>query len=134
MIPRLFRIALLFLWTPAVFADITAPVNSPSLIYATYMGTGKNSAVYGLAVDASGYAYLAGSGPGANSSPCGYLTKLNQAGTNAVWSVCLPVVRAGAVVIDGAGYIDVAGGFKESQSQRAYNEIPACFDSLSPLP
>ena len=109
VVQQLFRMALFALSAPAAFANAGVPVNSPSLVYATYIGTGKNSVLYGLAVDTTGYAYLAGSGPGIGSSQCGFLTKLNQAATVAIWSVCLPVVKAGAVAIDTAGYIYVAG-------------------------
>jgi uncharacterized protein (TIGR03437 family) len=90
-----------------LFAAVTVlaqSANPPSLSYATYVGTAPVSAVSGLAVDRSGYSYVSGLDSG-----CGFLTKLNQAGSAIVWSVCLPMAQVNAVKLDAAGYIYVAG-------------------------
>src|ERR1700694_5440617 len=86
----------------AAVASVSA-ASLPRLSYATYVGSASGSAVYGLAVDTGGYAYLSG------TFPCGFLTKLNQTGTAAIWSVCLPMTEVHAVALDTAGYIYVAG-------------------------
>ena len=63
------------------------PSGVPQLTYATYVGTGGGSSLSGLTIDSSGFAYIAGSGPtGALGKSCGFLTKLNQNGTAAIWS------------------------------------------------
>src|SRR5438132_1026425 len=96
--------------TVSVIADTSMPVSSPKLVYATYVGTGRNSVFHSLAVDSAGYPYIGGSGPGANDTTCGFLTKLNQTGTAAVWTVCLPVAEVDGVALDTAGYLYVVGG------------------------
>jgi len=59
------------------------PANPPSLVYATYAASSAGgSGVSGLAVDSEGYAYLGGG----YYPNCAFLTKLNQAGTAAIWS------------------------------------------------
>ena len=90
------------------WADNAVPVSSPRLVYATYADA-SGSVVRGFAVDPSGYAYLAGSRPGSGSSSCAFLTKLNQAGTAAVWSVCVPVGEVEDIAVDASGYIYVVG-------------------------
>ena len=99
----MFRRISLVLVAAAVSA---APANLPRLSYATYVGTARGLVVYGLAVDAAGYSYVSGGYyPG-----CGaFLTKLNQAGTAMIWSVCLPMTEVHSVTLDTAGYIYVAG-------------------------
>src|SRR5947209_3711033 len=86
------------------WAHRAVPVSSPRLVYATYADA-SGSVVRGFAVDSSGYAYLAGSRPGSGGPSCAFLTKLNQAGTAAVWSVCLPLAEVDAIALDAAGYI-----------------------------
>jgi hypothetical protein len=83
----------------------------PRLSYATYVGAPGGSVVSGFAVDSAGYAYPLGT-----SSGCEFLTKLNQAGTAAVWSVCLPMYQVDAVALNAAGYIYVVGGSQPSPS------------------
>ncbi len=87
---------------PALMALAVAapPVSSPKLVYQTALGAGALS----LAVDSQGYAYVGGSRTG-----CAFLTKINQAGTAVVWSVCLPLSQASAVALDAAGYVYVTG-------------------------
>ena len=88
---------------------LAQPVSSPRLVYATYVGTGPSSGVNGFALDSAGYAYLAGTGPGTGNSTCQFITKLNQTGSAAVWSVCLPLSEVDAVAVDASGYIYVVG-------------------------
>src|SRR5438067_693910 len=102
-------LGLLLIAAALISANAAQPVSSPRLIYATYFGTGPNSIFYSLAVDSAGYAYVAGSGPGAGNLDCGFLTKLNQTGTTAVWSICLPVTQIDGVAVDAAGYIYAVG-------------------------
>ena len=87
----------------------TVPVSSPRLMYATYVGTGRNSVLRGLAADFEGYSYVAATGPAVDGKGCGYLSKLNQTGTAAVWSTCLSVTEVDGLVLDSAGFIYVIG-------------------------
>jgi hypothetical protein len=109
MFQRLAR-ALLILTAAPTFAQTTVPVSSPKLVYTTYAGTGPNSVLYAFAVDSAGYSYIGGSGPGSGSSGCAYLTKLNQTGTAAVWSICLEVLEVDGAAVDASGYIYVVAG------------------------
>src|SRR5690349_14081607 len=86
------------------------PANPPRLSYSTYASP-QIGTVTDLAVDSTGYAYVAGVYSG-----CAFLTKLNQSGSAAVWSVCLPVGQINAVALDGQGYIYAAGSTRDQQS------------------
>jgi uncharacterized protein (TIGR03437 family) len=108
----------------AAAAASAISVNSPRLTYATYLGPESGSVLYGLAVDASGYAYASGTYGG-----CGFLTKLNQTGTALIWSVCLPMNEIHAVALDAAGYIYVAGN---SQNQQSSDRSTSMILKLSP--
>ena len=86
------------------------PVKSPKLTYATYVGTGRNSVFRGLAVDQDAKLYVAGSGPGSfDNRSCGFLTKLNQTGTAALWTLCLPVTEIDDIALDASGAIYAIG-------------------------
>ena len=105
----------LLLTTAAVVAS-AQPVNPPQLVYATYAASPPGSVLNGFAVDSTGNAYLGGV-----YSSCSFLTKLNQTGTAAVWSVCLPLSQINAVAVDTQGYIYVAG---KGQSQPPSSGVP----------
>jgi alpha-tubulin suppressor-like RCC1 family protein len=113
------------IWLATLVAAVAsaAPANPPRLSYATYVGAPSGSVVYGLAVDSAGNAYVSG------MFPCGFLTKLNQTGTAAIWSVCLPMTEIHAVAVDAAGYIYVAGN---NQTQQYASLSTSTIMKLSP--
>ena len=101
-----------------------------ALVYATYLGGSRNDIARGLAVDAQGEAYIAGttnSGdfpttPGAFQTSCPscgisgpsvFVTKLNPTGSSLVYSTYLGgtngLGEGRNVVIDGSGHAFVAG-------------------------
>ena len=95
----------------------TAP--PPKLVYATYVGTGRNSVFQALAVDSAGFMYIAGTGPGdAGPSSCAFLTKLNQSGSAAVWTVCLPFAQIDGLALDTATNVYVVGLNPPSKASR----------------
>ncbi len=94
----------LFLLLTALTAA-AQPANPPRLSYATYVGEGPSSAVYGFAVDSVGYVYVSGR----NSDGCAFLTKVNQTGTAAIWSICLPMYQANSIALDASGHVYIAG-------------------------
>ena len=98
------------LWLTGSIAS-AQPANPPRLSYATYAAPVREPVLYGLATDSAGSAYVAGVylGNAGAGSACAFLTKLNQTGTAAVWSVCLPVAEVNSVALDSAGYIYAAG-------------------------
>jgi uncharacterized protein (TIGR03437 family) len=92
--------------------------NSPQLSYATYIGWPAISVpqkqggttMGGMATDASGFVYVTGRGSDGTTG-CNFVTKVNQAGNSAVWSVCLGtdvLMTPKTVAIDPAGRIYVA--------------------------
>ena len=104
------RLAILLIGVIASgFGTVGAPAASPQLVYSTYVGTGGGSALHGLAVDSDGSVYVAGSGPSAYGTSCGFLTKLDPTGKSAVWSICLPLTELDGVALDGSGAIYVVG-------------------------
>jgi len=109
MVHRIVRALILVVVPATALADATVPVSSPRLVYTTYAGTGPNSVLRGLGVDAQGYSYLVGSGPGAGDTSCGFVTKLSQTASATVWSVCLPLSEVEGVALDASGYIYVVG-------------------------
>jgi uncharacterized protein (TIGR03437 family) len=98
-----------FLVAALAWADAAAPIDSPRVVYATYVHNGPGSVVNGIAVDRQGYAYVGGGGPAQGGPRCAFLKKLNQTGTGEVWSVCLPMYQVNALALDAAGYIYVSG-------------------------
>lgn len=105
------RMALaLSLFTSAGHADPATPVSSPRLVYATYVGSGRNAVVHGLAVDSAGYVYVGGSVEKQDGSSCGLLTKFDRNASSTVWSICLPVGEVDGVAVDSAGSVYAAGG------------------------
>ena len=112
-----FRNVWVFLFVEATATMLLAqPANPPRLTYATYTASQPGgSALYAFAVDPDGYAYLGG-GPYSGSG-CAFLTRLNQTGSAAVWSVCLPVPQVNALALDGKGYIYIAGGNRWNETR-----------------
>ena len=112
-----------------------------SLVYATYLGGSVDDEGYGIAVDASGAAYVTGSSdspdfpttPGAfDPSPNGledaFLTKLSPDGSRIVYSTLLGTDNRDyghAVAVDGTGAAVVFG---ETQG-RDFPTTPGAFDS-----
>src|SRR5437016_11823705 len=99
----------LFSIAAIIFAQAPGTPVSPRVAYATYVEKGAGSVSFSLAVDSAGYAYVAGGGPLTGGPRCAFLTKLNQNGTAAVWSVCLPMYQVNAIALDATGNIVVAG-------------------------
>ena len=89
--------------------DAVAPMNNPRLVYSTYVGSGGNGSLGALAVDADGFAYVGGVAPGPEGSVCAFLTKLNQTGTGAIWTTCLPVDEVDSVTVDPEGFLYISG-------------------------
>lgn len=119
------RLATLLILTPLVCVraggDVALPGDSPRLVYSTYVGTGGGSTLNGLAVDSTGAAYAAGSGPGTTYLPnCGYLTKLNPSGQSADWSICLGPTRLDGVAVDPSGAVYVIGTSPDTSSAEPY--------------
>lgn len=101
------------LTSPLVFISLlfsahASPVPNPRLSYATYLSTGPNSLLRGLAVDASGNAYVAGVGPGVKGD-CVFLSKLGPSGKDLAWLTCLSLSEIGAAAIDSSGFLVVIG-------------------------
>ncbi|HYY98044.1 MAG TPA: SBBP repeat-containing protein, partial [Pyrinomonadaceae bacterium] len=101
-----------------------------ALVYSTFLGGSDNSDVaFSVAVDADGFAYVAGDNrsnvgfpttPGAyQTSPAGngFVTKLNQTGTGLIYSTFIGVgsvaAAAHGIAIDAAGNAYVTGGGSE---------------------
>jgi hypothetical protein len=83
-----------------------------ALVYSTFLGGSGFDSADGLAIDATGNAYLAGAGgtdfpttPGAfdTTSGGGYVAKLNPAGSALVYSTFVRGAFTTAVVVDGTG-------------------------------
>lgn len=100
-------------------------VSGSSLVYSTYLGGNSGETATDIAVDASGYAYVAWSGfssdfpttPGAFDTSCGPsgVAKLNPTGTGLIWSTCLSTIAGGnfheprAIAVDSNGNVILAG-------------------------
>ncbi|WP_420265436.1 SBBP repeat-containing protein [Candidatus Magnetominusculus dajiuhuensis] len=98
-----------------------------ALVYSTYLGGSRGDYVYSIAVDSSGYAYVAGytyssnfpttTGAYQTTYAGGYyddafVTKLNQSGTALVYSTYLGGSGGGfahSIAVDSSGYAYVAG-------------------------
>ncbi|HET8760889.1 MAG TPA: SBBP repeat-containing protein, partial [Nitrospiria bacterium] len=105
--------------------DATQPlVIDPTLVYSTYLGGGDSDIGNSVAVDAAGNAYVAGktqsvnfptSGPlqaGLNGGSDVFVTKLNPAGTAAVYATYLGgsgADEAAGIAVDAAGNAYVTG-------------------------
>jgi hypothetical protein len=96
----------------------------PTLAYSTYLGGGSNDFGYGIAVDSSGAAYIAGETASLNfptASPLqgtkaggidAFVAKLNAAGTALVYSTYLggsATDRAYGIAVDSAGGVVIVG-------------------------
>ena len=87
-----------------LLADTTITIGDrPKLIYATYLNQEN-----GLAVDKEGFVYVGGKQMRFDGTYCASLTKLNQDGTNTVWSTCLPGTEVVDLAIDPQGFLYVA--------------------------
>ena len=102
-------LCVLRVWIALLFVvDINSLMQAaaPKEVYATYVGPSARSYLNSLAVDAAGFAYIAGTD---SASHCGLLTKISQRGDSPVWTKCLPTEEIDAVVLDSAGFIYVTG-------------------------
>lgn len=99
-----------------------ALVIDPTLLYSTYLGGSNVDAAQGIAVDASGNAYVTGytasadfpTTPGAYQSSTGrsqstFITKLNATGSALVYSTYLNASYGSAIAVDSSGSAYVAG-------------------------
>jgi hypothetical protein len=99
-------------------------VIDPFLVYSTYLGGNQGDIGFGIAVDASGDAYIAGATGSTNFPTAGpaqttkrgttnaFVTKLNPAGTALVYSTYLggsTTDRATGIAVDGNGNAYVVG-------------------------
>jgi hypothetical protein len=97
---------------------------SASLVYSTYMGTGRG---YGIAVDGSGNAYVSGY----NTSRSVIVTELNAAGSALVYSTSLGGSwgqAATAIALDAAGDAYVTGWTYSSD----FPTTPGAFETVYP--
>ncbi len=113
-----------------VFVTELNPAGS-ALVYATYVGENNNDAAYGIALDATGDAYVIGSTGGNFPTTAGsletaypgdigdaFVTKLNPTGTALIYSTYLGGIgntHGGGIAVDGSGNAyatgDTAGAF-----------------------
>ncbi|MDR3701346.1 MAG: SBBP repeat-containing protein [Candidatus Sulfopaludibacter sp.] len=88
--------------------------------YATFLGGSVDEQPAGIAVDSAGNAYLVGTttspdfpltstafGSAASGQSCAFVSKINPAGSGAVWSVCLGNSKGNAVALDANGNVYV---------------------------
>lgn len=114
--------------------DKTRPlVIDPTLAYSTYLGGGGDDEALGIAVDASGNAYVAGvtdstnfpTTPGALQPACdkcsstsdAFVTKLNQDGSALIYSTFLGgtnTTGSGSIAVDAAGNAYITGATQSS--------------------
>jgi Beta-propeller repeat len=102
-------------------------VVDPVLVYSTYFGSGQNVTISGLAVDASGNAFITGSlllssfvptknpyqSASKGGSYEGFAAKINPAGTDLIYSTYFggkDIDYGNAIAIDAVGNAYVAGG------------------------
>lgn len=91
-----------------VFSEDIPPLESPKLVYATYAAQGRGSGLGAVAVDSDGFLYTGGSGLGPGGASCAFLSKLNQQGTGAIWTICLPGTEVDGLAVDSQGFLYVA--------------------------
>jgi hypothetical protein len=122
-------------FTVASYNRDKALVIDPTLVYSTYLGgtgvaqgsTVGGDSVAGIAVDASGNAYITGSTNSPDfpitsgalqttypGSYCGYVTKLNPSGTALVYSTYLAGGEAFSIAVDASGNAYLTGGANDA--------------------
>ncbi|MGB7923740.1 MAG: SBBP repeat-containing protein, partial [Pyrinomonadaceae bacterium] len=102
--------------------DRTRPlVIDPVLVYSTYLGGNSFDQAYGIAVDSSGNAYVAGSTTSSNFPTTagayqttfnegeGFITKINAAGDGLVYSTFLGGAGCNGIAVDASGNAYVTG-------------------------
>jgi hypothetical protein len=105
----------LFLLFFGFVACAIALTNPPRTDYITYLGGSNIESVAGIAVDASGSEYVAGTtsspdfpltstalGTPSATTGCSFITKFNPAGTGILLSVCVANAQAHAFGVDAA--------------------------------
>jgi hypothetical protein len=107
-----------------------------TLVYSTFLGTTDSTQAFGLAVDGSGSAYVAGTTgvnypttPGAfdrTSGQC-FVTKLSADGSSLVYSTFLNAIWIRAIAVDAAGSAYVTG----SAPPTGFPTTPGAFDTTS---
>ena len=105
--------------------DTSAVQGEDPLVYSTYLGGSSLDEATGVALDASGNAYIAGSGaefPLVRALPgheaVGFLAKVSTSGTSLVYSTKVgnggaPLTRLFSVAVDGAGSAHVTGSTED---------------------
>ena len=147
---------------PSAFVTKFSPDGS-SLVYSTYLGGNGYDYIYAIAVDSGGNAYVTGqtdspdfpttngayqrvcdpapnnTGPSAGAASCNsanvsaFVTKLNPAGTDIVYSTFLggyAYAYATAIAVDSAGRAYIAGNEEEYCSTQ-YTTYQGCFPTTS---
>jgi len=98
--------------------DVRRPlVIDPVLAYSTFLGGNGNDAVNGIALDASGNAYVTGTTDssnfpgttGGNHNAAGFVAKLDPSGTRLLYSTYIGAAFGQAVTVDSAGNAYVVG-------------------------
>jgi uncharacterized protein (TIGR03437 family) len=147
---------------PSAFVTKFSP-DGRSLVYSTYLGGNGYDYIFAIAVDSSGNAYVTGqtnspdfpttngayqrvcdpapnnTGPSAGAASCNsanvsaFVTKLNPAGTDIVYSTFLggyAYAYATAIAVDSAGRTYIAGNEQEYCSTQ-YTTYQGCFPTTS---
>ena len=147
---------------PSAFVTKFSPDGS-SLVYSTYLGGNGYDYIFAIAVDSGGNAYVTGqtnspdfpvtngayqticdpapnnTGPSAGAASCNsanvsaFVTKLNPAGTDIVYSTFLggyAYAYATAIAVDSAGRAYIAGNEEEYCSTQ-YTTYQGCFPTTS---
>ncbi len=99
---------------------------STSLVYSTYLGSGGDDEAFGIAVDSSGNAYVAGfanllfpTWPVVGGCLAGgaFVAKLNATGNDLLYSDCLGETEAFAIAVDSSGNAYVTGATLVSRTR-----------------
>ena len=97
------------LYVTSAFVTKLNPAGT-ALVYSTYLGGSSATRGNGIAVDASGNAYVAGgTAYGTQTAQTAFVTKLNSTGTELVYSTSFDGAEANAIALDAQGNAQVTG-------------------------